>query len=103
MSSSTYVADTDTAPDVAWIHLGFRRRRALRIASYFTPDTTRRCESIIPLACHQTGQRAAYSQRAASEFKHANIFNRKAYTQLMMQVKHYQRVPCQTGEGSRLN
>ena len=33
----------------------------MRIASYFTPDTTRRCESIIPLA---RSQRTACSQRA---------------------------------------
>jgi hypothetical protein len=26
--------------------------RITRIASYLTPDTMRRCESIIPLACH---------------------------------------------------
>jgi hypothetical protein len=34
----------------------------MRIASYFTPDTTRRCESIIPLA---RSQRTACSQRAS--------------------------------------
>jgi hypothetical protein len=41
----------------------------MRIASYFTPDTTRRCESIIPLACHRADQRAACSQWARAAFK----------------------------------
>jgi hypothetical protein len=36
----------DAGREALWIYLGFRRRR---IASYLTPDTTRRCESIIPL------------------------------------------------------
>jgi hypothetical protein len=39
----------DAGREAIWIHLGFRRRR---VASYLTPDTTRRCESIIPLVCH---------------------------------------------------
>jgi hypothetical protein len=37
----------DAGREAIWIHLSFRRRR---ITSYLTPDTTRRCESIIPLA-----------------------------------------------------
>jgi hypothetical protein len=33
----------------------------MRIASYFTPDTTRRCESIIPLAIELTSALRARS------------------------------------------
>jgi hypothetical protein len=42
----------DAGREAFWIHLGFSPATRVRIASYLTPDTTRRCESIIPLACH---------------------------------------------------
>jgi hypothetical protein len=44
----------DAGKEAIWIHLGFRRRR---VASYLTPDTTRRCESIIPFGCEQPALR----------------------------------------------
>jgi hypothetical protein len=43
-----YDAGREGHLDLSWFSLATRAR----IASYLTPDTTRRCESIIPLACH---------------------------------------------------
>jgi hypothetical protein len=45
----------DAGREAIWIYLGFRRRR---VASYLTPDTTRRCESIISSGCEQPALRA---------------------------------------------
>jgi hypothetical protein len=59
-----------------WIHLGFSPTRRVRIVSYLTPDTARRCESIIPLACRQTGQRTACSRWA----------NSRVYTSLRLYI-----------------
>jgi hypothetical protein len=44
----------DAGREAIWIYLGFHRRR---VASYLTPDTTRRCESIIPSGCEQPALR----------------------------------------------